>query len=476
MKIRARLTLWYFSISLCILIIFCAGTYYGVKNLLFNTLDKELDVIASTIEHSYNIDNDNFSELSSDPENSIDFSQYYLVLYNSEKYLIYSSGIAQRFSFKIPLTEEKYKISYLVDSKVPDKNEFFNSRKNGNVTFRLMNRRLINDGRTIGWITVGLPIGHIEYSMDHLIYYILAGGFIGILLISVGSYFVIQKTLSPVNIITKKANRISRNNLDERIKVYNKEDELGQLSIVLNNLLDRLQTAFESQQQFMADAAHELKTPLSILRSNWESELNNPQIPLDLKEKFVKDIETITRLNHLINNLLLLSQTESPRSQFEFEKVRIDEVLREAVSDIKILADIKSQKITIRNFLPEIVQGDKLRLFQLFFNLLENGVKYTQEEGEITLNVKLSSGFVIVEVSDNGPGIPEDDLPYIFNRFYRVQKDRARKTGGTGLGLSICKLITELHKGEIEVISKIDQGTTFRIKLPLYKQQQHKDS
>ena len=471
MKIRARLTLWYFSISFFILIIFCAGTYYGVKNLLFSTLDKELDVIASTIEQSYSINNDNFSELSKDPENSIDFSQYYLVLYNRDKYLIYSSRIARKLSFKIPLTEKKYKISYLIDSKVFNQNEFFNSRKNGAITFRLMNRRLISDNHTIGWITVGLPIGHIEYSMDHLIYYILTGGFIGILLISIGSYFLIQKTLSPVNIITKKANRISKNNLDERIEINNQDDELGQLSIVLNNLLDRLQIAFESQQQFMADAAHELKTPLSILRSNWESELNNPEIPLDLKEKFVKDIETITRLNHLINNLLLLSQTESPKSQFEFKKVRIDEVLREAVADIKILSDIKSQKIIIKNFLPEIVLGDKLRLFQLFFNLLENGVKYTQEKGNITLNVILSPEFVIVEISDNGPGIPQEDIPFIFNRFYRVQKDRARKTGGTGLGLSICKLIVDLHKGKIEVNSKLGEGTTFKVKLPLFKSQ-----
>jgi signal transduction histidine kinase len=471
MKIRSRLTLWYFSISFFILIIFCGGTYYAVKNLLFNTLDKELDVIATTIEQSYDMDNDDFSELSRDPD-SADFAQYYLVLYNRNKYLVYSSRIARKFSFHIPITVDKYKISYLVDSKVPDRNEFFNSQKNGNITFRLMNRRLINDNKTVGWITVGLPIGHIEYSMDHLIYYILIGGFMGILLISVGSYFLIQKTLSPVNIITKKANQISKNNLDERIKIYNQDDELGQLSIVLNNLLNRLQTAFESQQQFMADAAHELKTPLSILRSNWESELNNPEITLDLKEKFVKDIETITRLNHLINNLLLLSQTESPKSQFEFKKVRIDEVLREAVSDIKILADIKSQKITIKNFLPEIVLGDKLRLFQLFFNLLENGVKYTPQEGEITLNVKLSSDFAIVEISDNGPGIPEDDLPFIFDRFYRVQKDRARKSGGTGLGLSICKLVAELHKGKIEVHSKTGEGTTFRVMLPLYKPQQ----
>ena len=469
MKIRTRLTLWYFSISFFILIIFCAGTYYGVKKLLFSTLDKELDVIASTIEESYNIDKDEFSEIQSGNENTVNFSQYYLVIYNKEKYLIYSSQIARKLSFDIPLTANGNKASYLIDSKVPRRNEFFNSHKNGNVTFRLMNRRLTNNDRTVGWITVGLPIGHIEYSMEHLIYYILIGGFIGILLISVGSYFIIQKTLSPVNAITQKANKISKDNLHERIQIYNSEDELGQLSIVLNNLLDRLQNAFENQQQFMADAAHELKTPLSILRSHWEGELNNPEIPLELKEKFVSDVETITRLNHLINNLLLLSQTESPKSQFDFKPIRIDEILREAVSDIKILAEIKSQKIIIKNFLPGIVFGDRLRLFQLFFNLLENAVKYNQEEGNIILNVKLNSDFVIVEIGDNGPGIPASDIPFIFNRFYRVQKDRARKTGGTGLGLSICKLITELHKGEIEVNSKPGEITIFKVKLPLYK-------
>lgn len=471
MKIRSRLTLWYFSISFFILIIFCTGTYFGVKKLLFNTLDTELDVIASTIEESYDINKDEFSEIRNDPENSINFSQYYLVIYNKNKYLIYSSELASKLSFNIPLTKNSHKVSYLVDSKVNRQTEFFNSQKNGNITFRLMNMRLVNNNQTVGWITVGLPIGHIEYSMDHLIYYILTGGFIGILLISIGSYFVIQKTLSPVNVITQKANRISKNNLDERIKIHNQEDELGQLSIVLNNLLDRLQTAFESQQQFMADAAHELKTPLSILRSHWEGELNNPEIPLELKEKFVNDIETITRLNHLINNLLLLSQTESPKSSFDFKRVRIDGILREAVSDIKILAEIKSQKIIIKNFSPEIVLGDKLRLFQLFFNLLENAVKYTPEEGSIILNVNLKSDYVIIEISDNGPGIPEEDIPFIFNRFYRVQKDRARKTGGTGLGLSICKLITELHKGEIEVNSKLGEGTSFKVKLPLDKQQ-----
>ena len=135
----------------------------------------------------------------------------------------------------------------------------------------------------------------------------------------------------------------------------------------MNNLLDRLQRAFSAQQQFLADAAYELKTPLSVLRAHWESELNNAKLSLEMKEKFVQDIETISRLSHLINNLLLVSKTESVRSTFEFKTLQLDEVINEVLSDTRVLAAMKDQTIEIVDLQPVKIHGDRVRLYQAFF-------------------------------------------------------------------------------------------------------------
>jgi len=303
--------------------------------------------------------------------------------------------------------------------------------------------------------------------MENLLKVLLATILLSIILLALASYLLTRKALHPVYIITKKANQISQNNLEERIQVPVENDELGQLSQVLNNLLDRLQKAFTTQQQFLADAAHELKTPLSVLRAHWESELNNEEISLEMKEKFVQDIETLSRLSHLINNLLLLSKTEAVRSTFDFQPVQLDDVLNEVLSDARVLADLKSQKIEVIDLRPVKINGDWMRLYQLFFNIIDNSIRYGSESGKIWISLKKDEHWNMVEIRDNGPGITADDLPHIFDRFYRAQKDRARKTGGSGLGLSISQLIAQSHDGKIEVESDVGKGSIFRVKFTI---------
>jgi signal transduction histidine kinase len=286
-------------------------------------------------------------------------------------------------------------------------------------------------------------------------------------LIGIGGFYLTTKSLRPIDIITNRARQISHSNLADRIKIYNEDDELGKLSIVLNDLFDRLHKAFISQQEFLADAAHELKTPLSVLRLHWESEINNPALTLDLKEKLVQDVETISRLSHLINNLLLLSKTESITANFEFKSLNLDEILSEVIADADILAKFKEQEIVIVDSSAAEISGDKLRLYQLFFNLVDNAVKYSPERENIYISLRVEGDSAIVEIKDNGSGIPPEDLPNIFERFYRVHKDRARKSGGSGLGLAISKLIVESHGGSIEVASELTKGSTFRVILPI---------
>jgi signal transduction histidine kinase len=267
--------------------------------------------------------------------------------------------------------------------------------------------------------------------------------------------------------MTAKAREISSTNLTERIEIKDKTDEIGQLALVLNDLLNRLEKAFASQQQFMADAAHELKTPIAILRTNWEDELNNPDVPHSFKERLVGDIETITRLSRVINDLLLLSQTELAAGTFDFAAVQLSGLFEDVVSDMDVLARMRQQTIEFGPIEPAVVKGDRDRLYQLLFNLIDNAIKYTPDGGKITVGLGVDRDIAVLTVRDTGPGIPQADLPYIFNRFYRVDEDRSRKTGGSGLGLSICSMIAEAHRGEIRVGSEPGQGTLFEVRLPV---------
>ena len=316
-----------------------------------------------------------------------------------------------------------------------------------------------------------MPIGDVEESLDKLLKILISGSIVAVLMLAVGSYFLTRQSLSPVAAITRKAKRIGHSSLNQRIEVLNKEDELGQLSIILNDLFERLQKAFETQKQFLSDVAHELKTPLSILRAHWESEINNPDLPNELKEKCVQDVETITRISHLINSLILLSQTEEIQSNFEMAPLQIDDLTRSVIEDAQILSEVKSQQLNMLDMKSLEIKGDKIRLYQLFFNLIDNAIRYTPEKGKIDVALVPDDDYAVVEVRDSGVGIPAADLPHVFKRFYRVQKDRSRKTGGSGLGLAICKLIADAHNGKIEVESEVGKGSLFRVKLPLGKEQ-----
>jgi signal transduction histidine kinase len=178
-------------------------------------------------------------------------------------------------------------------------------------------------------------------------------------------------------------------------------------------------------------------------------------------------METITRLSRVINDLLLLAQTDSADRFFEYDAVRLDDLARDVVEDTKVLAEMKRQRLTCGTVDPVVVRGDRDRLYQVIFNLIDNAVKYTPEGGDIQVDVNATDGYANLQVRDDGPGIPEADQPHVFDRFYRVAKDRSRKTGGSGLGLAICRMTAEAHGGAITVESKPGEGSCFRVRLPV---------
>ncbi len=467
MRIGSRLLLWYAAVTLITVPFLGTATYFGVRHLMFAALENEHEMIISAIESRFDPVTRTFRDI--DTPNlyvNVDMEEAYMVLYNADGQPIYRSPIADRITLSLPMAKDRPELVTIVTHNSDDM-PFFHPASSEVIRFRAVSRKLFYNGDLIGWVNLASSMHDVDDALGRLWRILLPAKLLTLVLLLGGGCLIVRRSLRPIAAMTAKAREISSTNLSERIEIKDKTDEIGQLALVLNDLLDRLEKAFLSQQQFMADAAHELKTPITILRTNWEDELNNPDVPHSFKERLVGDIETIMRLSRVINDLLLLSQTEPAGGSFEFTAVQLGGLLKDVVSDMDVLARMKRQKIEFGPIEPAAVKGDRDRLYQLLFNLIDNAIKFTPDGGKITVGLGVDRDIAVLTVRDTGPGIPQEDLPYIFNRFYRVDEDRSRKTGGSGLGLSICWMIAEAHRGEIRVGSESGQGTLFEVRLPI---------
>ena len=459
--------MWYFTVSFLILSILSIGIYWGMHRVLHRTVDEDLEIFTDMIESSYNPVLGEFEEILWKLESAKRFQEVYLIVYNNNGMIKFASPMTQFVDFNMPLPKDDIALGFTRTTKLIRPISVLKPDDEGNVTFRGISRRMFYNNHPIGWIKAGLPITDVENALDKLFNVIIIVNILAVLLVGIGGFFIIGRFLVPIKTITNKAKIISHSNLNERIEVHNEQDELGQLTITLNNLLERLYQAFETQRRFMADAAHELKTPLSVLRAHWEDEIDNPELNNDFKERLVQDIETIGRLNQMINKFLFLAQTEDVYDKMDLSKIQLDEFLTDIINDAKILAELKEQSIDIVELTLLVIEGDTNQLYQLFFNLIDNAIKYTPQKGKIWLSLRKMEQNAQIQIRDNGVGIDENELSNIFNRFYRVDKDRSRKTGGSGLGLAICKMIVDSHHGKIIVDSRISKGSTFTVLLPL---------
>jgi signal transduction histidine kinase len=249
--------------------------------------------------------------------------------------------------------------------------------------------------------------------------------------------------------------------------VRNAGDELGRLSITINDMIRRLHDSFARVRQFSADASHELRTPLTIMRGEIELGLRSPKSLEEYRELLESTLEEIMRLTTIVDNLLTLEKADQGTGGANFSEVDLQALVEELYEDTELLAARKSIAIRLRTSTPITIVGDRGRLRQLFLNLVDNAIKYTPDGGGVSLALERHDGAAVFEVSDTGVGIAADDLGKIFDRFYRVDKARSRELGGSGLGLSIAKWIAELHRGTITVRSEPRKGSTFTVTLPI---------
>jgi len=279
-------------------------------------------------------------------------------------------------------------------------------------------------------------------------------------------YFMAKKTLRPVDQIRRAAVKISSTNLDERIDIHGRKDELSRLAHTFNAMISRLKDSFQRINQFSIDVSHELKTPLTILKGETELGLRKDRNSDEYKKLLTSNLEEIDRMSRIIDDLLLLSKADRQDVKLNTESISLRDLVADVCMNMKIFAENKGVNLIVKELVDVRLTGDELKLRRMLWNILENGIKYTQKGGVVSVSSVTNDGYACINVQDNGVGISDDDIQYVFDRFYRADRSRKRESG-SGLGLSISKWIAEAHNGAIEVQSRPSIGSQFSIRLPL---------
>ena len=297
-------------------------------------------------------------------------------------------------------------------------------------------------------------------------YLVILFTIIGVVITIIVSKIMSRRILKPINNVIKTAKSISTDDLSKRIEIPKEEDELQDLTLIINEMLDRLETSFENQKKFVSDASHELRTPLAIIKGYAEIIRKRGTTDIDI---FVESIDSIIsetdNMRNLIQKLLFLAKGEITKINTKFVDIDANEMVHQIHSDTVV--STKTHKFHLEMGEDYKIKGDETLLQQAIRALIENAAKYSEPNTNIYIKSFIKDGFGRISIRDEGVGISDEDAKRIFDRFYRVDLSRTKATGGTGLGLAIVKRIVEIHNGKIEVDSKMNEGTEISIVLPI---------
>jgi len=281
-----------------------------------------------------------------------------------------------------------------------------------------------------------------------------------------GAYLLVSWALRPVDRISQTAEQMSLQNLALRLPVVPTGDALERLSISMNTMLGRLRDSVQTSRRFLADASHELRTPLTVIKGELQEIAGVADLNRDLRERVGSVLEEVGRLEHLVSGLLVLSRLDAGETQRERADVDLAELLRGTAEQMRLMAEDRGLAIDLSGLRKTVVRGDQGRLKQIVVNLLDNAIRFTPSGGTIALRTGEDSASARLEVSDTGIGIPNAALEHVFDRFFRVDAARSREDGGAGLGLSIVKSLCSMHGAEIDVQSRVNEGSCFRVTFP----------
>jgi two-component system OmpR family sensor kinase len=315
-------------------------------------------------------------------------------------------------------------------------------------------------------VLVGKSLRSEEATLRQLRWKLLGAG-AGVMAIGLcGGWLLSKRVTRPIRAISETARAISASDLSRRIAVEEADSELGSLAQTLNGTFERLETAFQRQVRFTADASHELRTPLSIIHSHAELALTRDRTAPEYKLAMETCLHAAKRTKSLVDALLVLARADAGKLDLKRERFDLRDAAQESLAMVESRA--RERKVTIETDLQAVeVQADRTRILQLLTNLLANAIQYNREGGHVVLTIMQEGSEAVLKVADTGVGIAAQDQPHVFERFFRADKARSREAGGSGLGLAICQSIVEAHQGSITFTSQPGSGTTFVVRLPL---------
>ncbi len=460
MKIRKKITIWISGAALFSTMVFSSIIFFELTQEPFKLIDKEIQHMAAVLAQRITKDTNKGGVFDPDsmPYNP---DEYWIVAKDDQKKVLYRSRLTKFTDLSAPAGKTRF----LIEKHIPRSSIWLKQDRNDDVMFRGMVVQQEINGRFVE-IRIAKPIEDFEEELIRLGINTGVSLLLCALVIFILSYALAGRILRPISAIINQSREISEKSLDKRIPLGKTRDELHELSVALNKMFDRIQHSFIRQKEFIGNAAHELKSPITLLMLAQEDMLINENLSSSAEESLIKQLETSRRMSHLVKNLLDLSRMEQ-QDILHREKMDLSVLIKRVLDDY---GDVLAEKqIHVHNQIdaPCPIMGDPEKLFRLFVNLVDNAIRYNlPEKGVIKISLAQSRTTVCIEILNAGLEIPEQDIPRLFEQFYRVEKSRSQALGGSGLGLAIARKIVSLHNGTIFIRNAPNRMIQTRVELP----------
>lgn len=476
MSIRLRLTLAYVGLFAVALTVLDFGLYYVVNRALINSIDSELDLGAQVVQESITkastnpqILDDGMSIIEPDAVKNFATTNLFAIVYSPDgRIRSRSLNLLRQPDFSRRLTLDADTVLLAVaGNRLRFTTDIGVARLRVLVVPLTYVNVLTQTVQVAGVLQLVRPVSETERALRFFLYALAFGGVAVMIVAAQGGAWLTRAVFRPIDVIARTAQSIvSAADLRRRVPVPVVQDELQLLTVTVNDLLERIERLFEAQRRFLADASHELRTPLAAMKGNIEILNRGAVRDSELLNESLDDMQRETeRLIRLVNDLLMLARNEAAAGM-RFEVVDLATLLLETIRDLKALAGNIVLALDIQQVV--MVNGDRDRLKQAILNICINALQHTADGGSVVCRLTRRDDVAVVTIQDTGVGISSDDLPYVFDRFFRVDRSRTRAYvgSGAGLGLAIVKYIVESHNGSVAVASTVGVGTTFTIEIP----------